>query len=105
MTDKAVDSEIVENIKELTLADADVPMANELDLESLPAGRISKVWVVLFEDALKPMTVPVIIAKGFPFPEMLIDLRCSTWSCRWNDVFAAWRRSQWCSCHSSTLSK
>lgn len=51
-------------MKGLTLADEDVPLVRELDLDALPAGRISKLWVVLFEDALKPMTVPVIIAKG-----------------------------------------
>lgn len=51
-------------MKGLTLADEDVPVVHELDLDGLPPGRISKLWVVLFEDALKPMTVPVIIAKG-----------------------------------------
>ena len=64
MSDTVVNPDLVENIKELTLADEDVPMVHELDLEALPVGRISKLWVVLFEDALKPMTVPVIIAKG-----------------------------------------
>ena len=64
LTDNTTNSDLVENIKELTLADEDVPMVHELDLEALPVGRISKLWVVLFEDALKPMTVPVIIAKG-----------------------------------------
>jgi hypothetical protein len=63
------DSEVAEKMKGLTLADADVPLVHELDLEALPAGRISKLWVVLFEDALKPMTVPVIIAKGASFLE------------------------------------
>ena len=55
---------LTEKVKELTLADADVPLVQELDLDALPPGRISKLWVALFEDALKPMTVPVIIAKG-----------------------------------------
>ena len=68
MADTAVDLDVVENIKGLTLADEDVPMVHELDLEALPVGRISKLWVVLFEDALKPMTVPVIIAKGLSSP-------------------------------------
>jgi len=58
------ENEFTEKMKELTLADEDVPIVHELDLDALPAGRISKLWVVLFEDALKPMTVPVIIAKG-----------------------------------------
>ena len=68
MADTVVDPDVVENIKGLTLADEDVPMVHELDLDALPAGRISKLWVVLFEDALKPMTVPVIIAKGVSSP-------------------------------------
>jgi hypothetical protein len=68
LADTAVDLDVVENIKGLTLADEDVPMVHELDLAALPAGRISKLWVVLFEDALKPMTVPVIIAKGVSSP-------------------------------------
>jgi hypothetical protein len=51
-------------MKGLTTADADVPTVHQLDLDALPAGRISKLWVVVFEDAFKPMTVPVIIAKG-----------------------------------------
>jgi predicted deacylase len=56
--------DVSEKMKELTLADEDVPLVHELDLDKIPAGRISKLWVVLFEDALKPMAVPVIIAKG-----------------------------------------
>ena len=51
-------------MKGLTLADEDVPLVHELDLDKIPGGRISKLWVALFEDALKPMAVPVIIAKG-----------------------------------------
>jgi hypothetical protein len=60
------EADVSEKMKGLTLADEDVPLVHELDLDALPAGRISKLWVVLFEDALKPMTVPVIIAKGIP---------------------------------------
>jgi hypothetical protein len=60
----SMDGEVSEKLKDLTLADEDVPTVHELDLDKLPAGRISKLWVVLFEDALKPMAVPVIIAKG-----------------------------------------
>ena len=59
-----VEADVSEKMKELTLADEDVPIVRELDLDSLPAGRISKLWLVLFEDALNPITVPVIIAKG-----------------------------------------
>jgi hypothetical protein len=82
--------DVAEKMKTLTLADEDVPLVHELDLDALPAGRISKLWVVLFEDALKPMTVPVIIAKGIPILE-ISNFRLSTWSrCR-NDFVFAWR--------------
>jgi len=104
-TDLAVNPEVIENIKGLTLADADVPLVHELDLEALPVGRISKLWVVLFEDALKPMTVPVIIAKGVSFPVSLTDFRRSTWSCGWDDFLVTRRRSEWRTSYSSTLSK
>ena len=62
--EEQVEQKVSEHLKGLTLADEDVPIVSELDLDALPAGRISKLWVVLFEDAIKPMTVPVIIAKG-----------------------------------------
>jgi len=77
-------------MKGLTLADEDVPTVQELDLEQLPAGRISKLWVVLFEDALKPMTVPVIIAKGI-LNEIVANIRRSSWTSGRNDLFFAWR--------------
>lgn len=60
------ETDVSENMKGLTLAGEDIPMVHVLDLDALPAGRISKLWVVVFEDALKPMAVPVIIAKGTP---------------------------------------
>jgi hypothetical protein len=56
--------DVADKMRSLTLADEDVPLVYELDLDKIPAGRISKLWVVLYEDALKPMAVPVIIAKG-----------------------------------------
>lgn len=65
-----VEEQATEKLKGLTLADEDIPIVQELDLDSLPPGRISKLWVVLYEDALKPMTVPVIIAKG-TYPPLL----------------------------------
>lgn len=75
-----VDLQVTEKVKGLTLADEDVPIVHELDLDALPAGRISKLWVVLFEDALKPMTVPVIIAKGvFPNFELIQDIVLAQW--------------------------
>ena len=83
-------TDVSEKMKGLTLADEDVPMVHELDLDALPAGRISKLWVVLFEDALKPMTVPVIIAKG-TLSKDKIDVRISTWSCGGDD-FVVTRR-------------
>jgi hypothetical protein len=60
------EGEVAEKMKGLTLADEDVPLVNELDLDKIQPGMISKLWVVLYEDALKPMAVPVIIAKGTP---------------------------------------
>jgi hypothetical protein len=64
------EGEVAEKMKGLTLADEDVPLVHELDLDNIPAGMISKRWVVLYEDALKPMAVPVIIAKGVPTPRI-----------------------------------
>jgi hypothetical protein len=57
-------NQVSEKMKGLTLADEDVPLVHKFDLDTIPAGRISKLWLVLFEDALKPISVPVIIAKG-----------------------------------------
>ena len=65
------ENEVAAKVAELTVADDDVPLVHELDLDSIPAGRISKLWVVLFEDALKPMAVPVIISKGTNQCELL----------------------------------
>ncbi|KTW31891.1 uncharacterized protein T551_01152 [Pneumocystis jirovecii RU7] len=52
------------NIKLLTLDDSEIPTTTCLDLESLPRGRISKLWISLIEDALKPLSVPVLVARG-----------------------------------------
>ncbi|KAJ2849977.1 hypothetical protein IWW36_002240 [Coemansia brasiliensis] len=42
-----------------------VSTVTELDLQSFPAGKISRVWVALAEDGLGlPIRVPVIVAKG-----------------------------------------
>jgi hypothetical protein len=68
------EADVSEKMKELTLADEDVPTVHELDLDGLPAGRISKLWVVLFEDALKPIAVPVIIAKGMYIGKWDVDI-------------------------------
>ncbi|KAJ2319509.1 hypothetical protein IWW52_001930 [Coemansia sp. RSA 2704] len=44
---------------------AAIPTVTELDLQSFPAGQVSRVWVALAEDALGlPIRVPVIVAKG-----------------------------------------
>ena len=83
-------ADVSEKMKALTLADEDVPMVHEIDLDTLPFGRISKLWVVLFEDALKPMAVPVIIAKGTPLREETY-IRLSTWSSGGNHFFVTWR--------------
>lgn len=52
------------NINLLTLDDSEIPTTTSLDLDSLPIGRISKLWISLIEDALKPICVPVLVARG-----------------------------------------
>ncbi|KAG0229268.1 hypothetical protein BGW42_001662 [Actinomortierella wolfii] len=43
----------------------DYPVVHDLDLDALPSGRVTKMWVILAEDALSsPIKVPVIVAKG-----------------------------------------
>ena len=43
----------------------DYPVWDDLDLDILPSGRISRLWIVLAEDAMStPIRVPVIVAKG-----------------------------------------
>jgi hypothetical protein len=66
------EGEVAEKMKGLTLADEDVPLVHELDLDKIQPGMISKLWVVLYEDALKPMAVPVIIAKGILPPRTVL---------------------------------
>jgi hypothetical protein len=83
-------TELSEKLTGLTVADEDVPLVHELDLESIPAGRISKLWVTLFENALKPQTVPLIIAKGISLYN-LTDMRSSSWSYCGYDVVVARR--------------
>ncbi|KAF9388825.1 hypothetical protein CPC16_006225 [Podila verticillata] len=49
----------------LAEARTDFPVWDNLDLESLPSGRLTRLWVVLAEDAMStPIRVPVIVAKG-----------------------------------------
>ncbi|KAG0201219.1 hypothetical protein BGX28_005897 [Mortierella sp. GBA30] len=49
----------------LAEARTDYPVWDDLDLESLPSGRLTRLWVVLAEDAMStPIRVPVIVAKG-----------------------------------------
>ncbi|KAF9967362.1 hypothetical protein BGZ70_009824 [Mortierella alpina] len=49
----------------LAEARTDYPVWDDLDLESLPSGRLSRLWIVLAEDAMStPIRVPVIVAKG-----------------------------------------
>ena len=86
-------TEVGEKMKGLTLSDEDVPTVHELDLEKVPAGRISKLWVVLFEDAIKPVTVPLIIAKG-TLNKAMINVRVPSWTSGGIDFVLAWRRSQ-----------
>ncbi|KAF9189681.1 hypothetical protein BGZ50_000629 [Haplosporangium sp. Z 11] len=41
------------------------PVWDDLDLDCLPSGRLTRLWVVLAEDAMStPIRVPVIVAKG-----------------------------------------
>ncbi|KAF9108005.1 hypothetical protein BGX27_008516 [Mortierella sp. AM989] len=43
----------------------DYPVWDDLDLECLPSGRLTRLWIVLAEDGLgSPIKVPVLIAKG-----------------------------------------
>ncbi|KAG0244144.1 hypothetical protein B0O80DRAFT_137665 [Mortierella sp. GBAus27b] len=43
----------------------DYPVWDDLDLDSLPSGKLTRLWVVLAEDAMStPIKVPVIVAKG-----------------------------------------
>ncbi|KAF8936722.1 hypothetical protein BGZ47_009370 [Haplosporangium gracile] len=49
----------------LSVDPKDYPVWDDLDLDILPSGRISRLWVVLAEDAMStPIRVPVIVAKG-----------------------------------------
>lgn len=42
-----------------------VPTVNQLDLDALPGGQVSRLWVAVAEDGLsQPIKVPVIVAKG-----------------------------------------
>ncbi|KAG0005580.1 hypothetical protein BGZ80_008647 [Entomortierella chlamydospora] len=43
----------------------DYPVWDDLDLESLPSGRLTRLWIVLAESAMStPIKVPVLVAKG-----------------------------------------
>ncbi|KAF9365301.1 hypothetical protein BGX34_010514 [Mortierella sp. NVP85] len=43
----------------------DYPVWDNLDLDSLPSGKLTRLWVVLAEDAMSsPIKVPVLVAKG-----------------------------------------
>ncbi|KAK3836901.1 MAG: hypothetical protein J3R72DRAFT_450015 [Linnemannia gamsii] len=49
----------------LSVDPKDYPVWDDLDLSILPSGRISRLWIVLAEDAMStPIRVPVIVAKG-----------------------------------------
>ncbi|KAI9240224.1 MAG: hypothetical protein BYD32DRAFT_459017 [Podila humilis] len=58
---------VAEHVSPLLLSvdPKDFPVWDNLDLESLPSGRLTRLWVVLAEDAMStPIRVPVIVAKG-----------------------------------------
>ncbi|KAL1916910.1 uncharacterized protein VTP21DRAFT_5107 [Calcarisporiella thermophila] len=49
----------------LSLIESDVPTITDLDLDALPMGKISRVWVALASDGLSAhIKIPVIVAKG-----------------------------------------
>ncbi|KAF9184332.1 hypothetical protein BGZ49_004436 [Haplosporangium sp. Z 27] len=49
----------------LNIDPKDYPVWDDLDLESLPSGRLTRLWIVLAESAMStPIKVPVIVAKG-----------------------------------------
>ncbi|TPX35045.1 hypothetical protein SmJEL517_g02395 [Synchytrium microbalum] len=49
----------------LVIVESDVPTTPVLDLDVLPAGKVSYLWITLGEDGLgQPHKVPVIVAKG-----------------------------------------
>ncbi|KAF9353448.1 hypothetical protein BGX26_008789 [Mortierella sp. AD094] len=49
----------------LNVDSKDYPVWDDLDLESLPSGRLTRLWIVLAESAMStPIKVPVLVAKG-----------------------------------------
>ncbi|KAJ3112551.1 hypothetical protein HDU96_004435 [Phlyctochytrium bullatum] len=56
----------LEPTEELPILDQeDIPTMAHLDLQALPGGAVSRMWVALAEDGLNnPIRVPVIVAKG-----------------------------------------
>ncbi|RUS14812.1 hypothetical protein BC938DRAFT_477205, partial [Jimgerdemannia flammicorona] len=52
-------------LNQLHIVESDIPTVSNLDLDALPMGKISRLWVVLAKDGLSaPIKVPVIVAKG-----------------------------------------
>lgn len=65
----------------LSVDPKDYPVWDDLDLDILPSGRISRLWVVLAEDAMStPIRVPVIVAKGVR-PGPVVGLVSYSWPC------------------------
>ncbi|KAI8850448.1 hypothetical protein BC829DRAFT_389450 [Chytridium lagenaria] len=56
----------LEPTEELPILDQeDIPTMAHLDLQALPGGAVSRMWVALAEDGLNsPIRIPVIVAKG-----------------------------------------
>lgn len=55
---------LIEDLSELTIEDSLIPTINSLDLDVLPNGKVSMLWVVLAEDGLSlPIKVPTMVAK------------------------------------------
>ncbi|KAF9897295.1 hypothetical protein BX616_005849, partial [Lobosporangium transversale] len=50
---------------QLNLDPKDYPVLEDLDLNSLPSGRLTRLWIMLAQDAMSsPIKIPVIVAKG-----------------------------------------
>ncbi|CAG8516517.1 2914_t:CDS:10 [Ambispora leptoticha] len=54
-----------QDLTHLSVEETSIPTVMSLDLETLPHGQVSYLWVVLAEDGMcLPIKVPVIVAKG-----------------------------------------
>ncbi|GAO49334.1 hypothetical protein SAICODRAFT_16043, partial [Saitoella complicata NRRL Y-17804] len=54
----------INDMQDLSISESNIQTYSELDLNSVPYGRVTKIWITLIEDSLKPLQVPVLIARG-----------------------------------------